>query len=148
MAKIIFTLCLVLGLVGCASHYSKSTFKTPTQEGFEVCDEKANGSTSCVRDFEDKGGGYGYGGYGMPYGRVMHPPVPFVYQPEIPAGQRAMERVGGGVLILHPAVQTAPCVDEECSTLPEDVDRLGKVVVKMGEKIDQLESKQDSEEKK
>ena len=150
MAKAILILCLVV-LAGCASHLDQRSFKTPTQEGFRRCTETANGSTSCVEDYEDKGGGYGAYGYGggyMPYGRVMHPPVLFVDQPETTVGQRAMERIGGGVLVLHPAVQSEPCVGDNCSTLPEDVDRLGRVVVEMGKKIDQLESEKGSEEKK
>lgn len=144
MAKIGLVLIVASLVVGCASHYDKSTFKTPLQEGFRECAETANGSTSCESNYESKE--FSAGGY-MPFGGLyggtaMHPPVLFRDQSETTAGQRGLERIAGGAVVLHPAVQTEPCVGDDCSTLPKDVDRLGRVVVKLGEQVKELKEKE------
>lgn len=140
MAKIVIVLCLV-GLVGCASHLDQRSFKTPSQEGFRRCTETANGSTSCVEDYEDKGGGYGYGGYGMPsgmpYSGGRHPLRRLLDQPESTAGERAMERVPGGQG-YYPIVQADPCVDEDCPTLAEDVEQVSDLAVATDKDVESL----------
>lgn len=148
------TMCLLVAIVllaGCASHYSRESFKTPSQRGSSRCWETANGSTTCLKDYESEVDGYGAGNPGMGYGSGYGSPVfdgsgrylpaapPVILAPPIPdttSGERAMEGVPGVVTIVHPS---ALRLSEQ--TQEENLDALNKRMATAARKINKIERK-------
>jgi len=135
MKKIILMVIFAL-VTGCAPRQYTRTLRSPDGEYFE--DYKRDGRGGETWTIKERSR-YGYGMYGEHYAA---PPV--IILPGLSEGESAMERIPGGITIVHPADLSSGS-DPEVTETRRDVVQLARAVKNVARAVKKLQTKKKKE---